>query len=567
MKRISFIITILIFIFVCGFYLERSAYFLPLKVKLQDQTIPSADLNFGKVGQIMEKLGIKYAIPNDFYGLFDKTTGNFDIDNIIKLDTRGLANSDGWDAPGNLISSKIPSSINLNDDIIKTGLPILSIVVAEKDLYDFETGIFANYKERGRRWERPGFISYYEYGRLHFATGVGIRVHGQKKETALRLYFRDMYGINQFKPGILFSVNSEPIKHLVIHDDTRKFHFINPLAYDIARRIGCYAPETKPVKLFLNGRPYCEKFSMSLTEHLSKEYLNAHLGHNDFIFFRNKGRKDEPIEYKNLLKWVNDRNVKMTMEEVKKNVDLDNLVYWWISQFFCANTDIYQGLAVLDKTKNDEKWYWINWDMDHSFRNKYESKDIDLWEQKQIFKDLRTRNYEQRPRAKLFQRLINEDTEFIRYFEQKVMISLNHLLTDDFLSERLNYYQSVASKFKIPDSLQGFDQIRKFLSFRPSFFRKLMTKYFSSSESYRCSIKIPTNFNYMVDGFDKNNDYEGWYFKGAKIIFEFKNNNDRENYHIFINGKPFDSPEIIYTHEIKSNTNIKLVNKVDRDKG
>ena len=34
------------------------------------------------------------------------------------------------------------------------------------------------------------------------------------------------------------------------------WYFVNPLAYDIARRMGAIAPETKPVRFFVNGEYY-----------------------------------------------------------------------------------------------------------------------------------------------------------------------------------------------------------------------------------------------------------------------------------------------------------------------
>lgn len=506
----------------------------------------------------MEKLGIGYAVPEDYSKFFNSETGKFELRNIIKLDTSKLKHRKGWCAPNKVAPERIPSSLIMDPEIISSGLAILSVVIDEDDLYDPSTGIFENHEEKGRQWERSCFISYFEDGKLLFGSGAGIRVHGAKKERGFRLYFRDIYGFDQFKPGILFDRESEPLRHIVVHDDSRGgFHYINPLAYDIAQRIGCIVPQTKPVRVYLDGAVHGRRM-YSLTEHLSKEYLVSHYGHDNYVFVRSRGRKTRPVEYKKLKSWARNKDVKMTMEEVGKYVDIENLSRWWISQLFCATTDIYQGLALLDKSRLDSKWFWINWDMDHSFRNKYEPEIKNIWEQKKAFDDVMNKKKGKSPRAILFKRLHNDDPEFQKYFERLFMNALNHRLTSDFLESRVNYYEKIAISFGVKD-LDYVNQSRLFFKHRHSFMRKLMRKYFGSPESCFCQVKGPNDIIYEIDGFVSGSGYGGWYFKDSQITVKIDGKNGKAVSYWLINGKKIKSCDNKLTYRVNSETTIEPI--------
>ena len=40
------------------------------------------------------------------------------------------------------------------------------------------TGLLPNKMKHGEEWEREGSVSYFDAGKLLFATGVGVRIHG-----------------------------------------------------------------------------------------------------------------------------------------------------------------------------------------------------------------------------------------------------------------------------------------------------------------------------------------------------------------------------------------------------
>jgi len=545
---------------------------------LQDCSIPSPLLNFGKRGQIMKKLGLKYVVPKDYSKLINPKTGNFEIKNIISIDSSLLKYREAWTNPKKISPKKVPSSIIMDPKIISKGIPLLSVVIDNDDLYDDATGIFTNYYKKGRNWERPCFVSYYEEGKLLFATGAGVRVHGgrsrKKKNKSIKLYFRDIYGFDEFKRGILFNKGSEPLSHLIVRNDTRGgIHYLSPLCYDISKKIGCITPETHPVMFYLNGSHHGmeEKIILdgehhgwgiqfSLTEHLSKEYLISHYGHDNFIFIRSKNKKKQiHYEYKEMIRWAKNWDGRMTMEEATKRIDIQNLSYWWISQLFLSNNDIYQGLAILDKSKPDSKWFWINWDMDHCIRNSFSQNIKNIWEQELTFYNIvKSRYPKNEPRAILFNRLRNESPQFVKYFNRLTIDTLNHKVTHNFLKSIVDKYKEIAILLGV-DNLYYLSRVRLFFKHRPKFMMKLMQKYFNSPKTYYCQVKGPDDIIYEIDGFITRSEYKGIYFKNYLIKIKIVNDYREKLLHWIINGKKIRSPNNILAFPINSETIIKPV--------
>jgi len=371
----------------------------------------------------------------------------------------------------------------------------------------------------------------------------------------MRFYFRDVYGAEQFKDNILFSKESEPVKRIIVRKEPA---FFNAIALDISRKIGCIAPYTQPVKVYFNGSHYDDHFV--LTEHISEDYLFSLFGHKNFIIERTiKKRRDRSTEFDNLRKWARDRDITMTMNEVKKKVDIKNLSLWWISQLYCAGKDHYQGPAVFDKNNKNAKWFWINWDMDQSIQNTRE-KGKKIWEQELCLAEVvhSTRGLDRKdPRGVLFRRLMNEDQTYREYFEKLLSEVLNHRLSAKYIESRVSYFEMMGKSLGT-EAFKGED-IRQYFKNRPAFLRKLMKKYFNSSESYLCQVKLSENIKCEVDGYTYISGYKGWYFKGSKITIKLEIKKNVKMTHWIINGKRIRSTGSILNYSVNKNTTIKPI--------
>ncbi len=248
-----------------------------------------------------------------------------------------------------------------------------------------------------------------------------------------------------------------------------------------------------------------------------------------------KGRKETPIEYKKLIMLVNDYSNKLTMKRINPIIDIDNFTRWWISHIVCANSDPYQGIALLNKKEKHAKWFWINWDMDHSFKNIYEKK-RKLWEQERPFSHVMLNTEKKKdPRDILFRRLHHEDPEYKKYFEKMMMKTLNHIVTHDYIKTIMEYYKKQADILKM-NIKQGQQEFETYFKKRPAYIRYMMKKYYHSGDSYCCKIKNATRSQLYIDGYLYNKDYKGWYFKKSKININIKSWNKNCKYSYLVNG-------------------------------
>ncbi len=396
---------------------------------------------------------------------------------------------------------------------IATGRPVLSLTVPDPDLNDPARGILPNKLKHGVDWEREGSVSYFDGGKLLFAGGVGVRIHGGSSrqfapKPGFRLYFRRKYGPREIPPGVLFGPAAQPIRRLVIHDDVRleqkkvAWHFVNPLAYDIARAVGAIAPETKPVRFYLNGEYYGP---FVLTERFDTRFFAAHWGYDDILLSQEEMNK--------LWEWVRTTRP-LTMARVAEHVDIDNLTRWFVATAFSATRDAYQGPGqFLDRTKDKGGWFWVNWDMDQSFRD----WNLDSYQYllERVAEGRRGRNPAE-PRSVIISQLIAEDAQYREYLKRVVQKVLNHQLTQAFLDERYEYYLNTATQLQV-QRLDYLPALRQFLQRRRDFFRTTSEQWLNSPPGQRVTLSAPASVDVIIEGERVKNGYAGLYFPDIEL--------------------------------------------------
>jgi len=86
-------------------------------------------------------------------------------------------------------------------------LPSMSLVMTKEDLFDRNTGIYANSGSSGQSWERPGSIELiYPDGRKGFQCDCGVRIQGgyfrtpsASSKKSFRLLFKGLYGATKLR--------------------------------------------------------------------------------------------------------------------------------------------------------------------------------------------------------------------------------------------------------------------------------------------------------------------------------------------------------------------------------
>ena len=427
----------------------------------------------------------------------------------------------------------LPSSGMVGRGEVGTGLPVLSLYVRPADLHDPEIGLLENRLARGVEWERPASVSYFEGGDLRFGAPVGIRIHGGKSREhspvqSFRLYFRRRYGARQVGAGVLFDGRRDPLRRLVIHNDLREdrqrrwWHFVNPLAYDVARRLGAIVPETHPALVYVNGE---RQGAYVLTEHVtSPGFLESRFGHTNFTV---AGRR--AIE--ELRRWVR-RPAPLTAEEVSQRVDLENLTTWFLSMLYCATTDPFQGVMLRDDTAPTPRWFWIVWDMDHSFMDLYARAPVS-WQHDTF----RTLLRQPEIRSEIVTRLLSDDPAYRERFKRALAVVLNHQLTPGFLVERFEHYANLARAMRISD-LSYLPVLHEYLRHRSAWLRERARSALPDGETHPCEIQAPAGVALRVDGYRVDAPFTGHYFSGTSVHVEVSVPPERELAYWLINGRP-----------------------------
>ena len=528
MKKHLPIILLFTAIAICGAYLEGMGAFKDMVKGLRSRELPSVYLNFGRRGQIFKKMGLTYIVPLD-----NQYTD--EGESRITLDLSKLESRDEWIQADKLPPQNMKSTTIINKKLVATGLPILSLYMNEHDLYDTFTGIYANPLERGRNWERPCFISYFNNGALLFGTGAGVRIHGETSRLHavknFRIYLRDVYGKEYFGQNILFNGKGDPVQRFVIKKIENDYGFTVAMAYAIARKMGCYAPLADPVKFYLNGKPHGSG-NFVLLEYLDMHYLQNHFGHKNFVYYELKGKKDKPREYQRLYEWAKFEGKSITFEKTSELIDMENFINYWIVNIFCSNSDPYQGVALLDTTKKNPRWFWLMWDMDHAFRNIYEHDKKNLWEQERPINLVYTNTKKETdPRYFIFRKLIFHDEQFRAVFKKKLTHALNYILTADYLASIVDKNSKVALSFGM-DIKKGHGELTEYMQKRPKYVMKMMNRYFKLGDVYMVHFTIPSGKGVIIDGFEVTKSFTGYYFKGAEISVSAINGKG-----LIINGK------------------------------
>ncbi len=506
-------------VFALGVASEHGAWFPALARTVHARSVPGHAMDSGRLARVLQLLGRIGAVPRNPKSAravqSHQTSASRKRPAIYSLD---VARAD-----------RLPSTKAIRDEVVASGVPVLSVTVSKSDLQNHKTGILAppNIQRRGRRWEVPAYVSYFDGGRLVFGSGAGLRVHGATSRLSpdpqsFRLYFRSVYGVDQFLPGALFGGVADPLRRVVVHNDmraypnTRTWHFLNPIAYAIAERVGCITPRTQPVRFFLNGR---EQGAYVLTERIDRHFLRAHFGHDDFTIYdpstrgsERRVRHGDGRYFDRFDKWA--RHVsRFTIEEAESRVDLENLTRWFVAMIWCATTDTEQGRYLLDTSRPDGKWRFVSQDMDHSFVDAYRDGPpgaphaLDMWGWA-----LRPDT----PRARVLRGLLRDSPEYRSRLVERFAEVMNHRLTPTFLDALLDSQRRLARDFGL-DYEDGLNEIGEFFVRRNTALLAQLATYAGAPDSHRCSVIAPAEAELEIDGFAEPAGYTGVYFEGTPI--------------------------------------------------
>ena len=314
---------------------------------------------------------------------------------------------------GALPSDMIVGTFLVAPDILtRYDLPVVSLSFEEDDLFGYRDGIYvpgavydslyneltlprnrhANYTQRGREWERPVHVEFFEPdGRRGFAINVGARIHGgasrAQRLKSLRLYFRSDYDdINIVDYPLFLEKPDVNHKRLLLRNSGTDFGysmirdgFMTRLVNHLDLDMMAY----RPAVVFLNGEFWGIQ---NIRERIDDRYIESNHGVDpaELDLIEMSGVRTDAIEgdnvhYQAFLDYIrsNDLSQNDAFEEVSRRIDVDNFTDYQVSQIYFGNRDwpgnnikYWRKRVNYDPSQpagHDGRWRWLLYDTDYGF--------------------------------------------------------------------------------------------------------------------------------------------------------------------------------------------------------
>ena len=485
-----------------GAWLEGREELAPLRERMQVQEVPAPLLDTGRLGALLQRADLVDNVPND--GTVYPIRFGTNEDEPLVFRRKAQVGGELYRASTG-VEPSFPDSALARDSLPGDELLVISVATDERHLETLHT----RHSERLERWAS---VTMYRGEEELFQSRAGIRLHGGRSRHpgfvhSYRLHLRDRYGDMSFPEDFLFGGAIDPLHNLIVRRVLQNRFSCN-FGYDVFRRLGVEVPHTEPAYFFLNGKPMGIYF---LSEHLGLKQLRSRFGHGDWLVYRNRGVASETgqQEHERLIAWLLDEFHELRMEEVDRYVDVDAISRYLLGVAFCGVIDWEQGASYLDLSDPQARWTWIAWDLD---RGSWTSRDNDVPAFGIVHDDPRQRRTS--APAILFRGLIENDPAYRAYLRAMVVESLNHVLTNAFLEERMGYYEDLGARAGWAPS---FSQRRVFFSDRARVVLEDLAPRIGAGEVVSLSVSGLTSGGLRVDGHAQAEMYRGHYYEGDTV--------------------------------------------------
>ncbi len=486
-------------------------------------------------------------------------------------------------APATVVRAVMQSENGALSDIItnsfflkqETPLPVVSITTHPDNLFNDDSGIYVagtsyepnsenpeatgNFYERGREWERPIHIEYFEAGgELAFSQEAGIRIHGnftrRFPQKSLRLYSRSDYGESRFSHQFFETKEMDDFNRLLLRNsgnDWGTTMFRDAAMQSLVHHLDLDTQHYQPAVVYLNGEYWGIH---NIRDRHDKHYLETHYGadRDDFTILSanaelDDGSPDGQENYISMLEYIEENGLEEEehYEHIRTLMDIDNFIQYYVVQIYNANTDWPHNNISYWRYENpyneesrpdklDGRWRWFLFDVDRSLGYvEYDHNTIEMVTDR--FNHVREE--EEWPNF-LFRELLKNDQ-----FKQKFLTALADHLNTTFSPERVvNVINDLAAgiepemdnhinRWGIPESMDEWEEnveiMREFALNRPEAVREYTVEHFNlngmatltiHSDSERGTVKVNS---IIIDedtlGITDPNEWTGEFFAGVPV--------------------------------------------------
>lgn len=264
-------------------------------------------------------------------------------------------------------------------------LPSLSLVAAPEDLWDASRGLLSHTGQRGDDWEREASVEFFDPDGKGFSLSCGLRIHGgisrSFEKNSFRLYFSSGYGPDRLEYPLFPDGRVDSFKRLILSGgsndsamDSREIHSAvwtllrDALMNELFREAGVPAVGQRPVRLYLNGKPWGIYW---IKERIDKYFVEDHFGYSDFDLLKHdhtvetvEGSLDRWNALNRFLR-THPLNLELHYSQLLRWIDLDNFIDNHILEMWGGNIDWpHNNHYQLHPGTETGRWIWIPWDND-----------------------------------------------------------------------------------------------------------------------------------------------------------------------------------------------------------
>ena len=291
-------------------------------------------------------------------------------------------NSTKYTKPIKLTKTTVIKAISYKDGYIESDAVSRTFIVGRKhniSVISVSTNNMNFYQEYHTTHEQKASIEYYdEKGNYGISFIADIKTSGKSSsmlpQKPIGIYLRKEYGLKSVNYPFFKDLDYHEFSSFVLRNggtDHSKVHIKDAILTQVLKgEMDIDMQDYRPVAVYINGNYYG---LYSLREKVNGDYIESKYGiDKDNVDLIKKGNaiKGNKNDYNSLITYFrnHDLSKKENYEYIKTQVDIEELVNYWIAQCFFSNSDLFVRNVGLWKEKGG-KWRWVIYDLDYAYVN------------------------------------------------------------------------------------------------------------------------------------------------------------------------------------------------------